>query len=973
MDRGRIAELFEKAVELPLDGRASWLATACADDDALRAEVERLLRADARASRFMERPPAVISAAIDHAVEGEPHQFGPYRVLRRIGVGGMGEVWLCERSDGEFEQRVAIKQLAYPTPGLLQRFRQERQILARLEHPNIARLIDGGLAANGAPYLAMEYVEGVPITTFARDRALDVPALLRLFLRVCEAVQYAHQNLVVHRDLKPSNIFVTADGMPKLLDFGIAKVLTTTEIDAPTQTIARLLTPDYAAPEQFSGAPVTTATDVYALGVVLYELLAGARPPRRDRPDGMMAAADPPPPSVAIDRTTGIHVARRRELRGDLDRIALTALAHDPARRYPSAEALSADIRRYLDGRPIAARGESGWYRMTKFVRRNRYALAAALIVFAVCIAATLVSLEQARRARDQAARAEHQAARAEAVRKFLVGVFGQASPDEAKGKPITAHELLEKSEPQVDEELRGQPALHADITTVLASLYMNVGDYGRAKMLLEQTVQTSAAATVPPEVRARTLTVLANLEADKHESDAAYAHATQARALAQSAGAAGADEASAARHMINQITVGRGDAKLAEPELRATLASDLARFGERHDAVADDYSLLGTALDEMTRYDESGAAFTKTIEISRALHGSQHNTVARGLNDLGVMLLHKGDLAGAERALRETVEITVQLYGPDTDNSWTTRSNFLRVLELQGRYREALAQRQAIFEAEQALVSETRPDALAFASNFIGVDHRELGELDLAEAALRRSLALWAKIQGSNEQPSSATPLGNLAATLVLAGRYDEAERAVRATLAIQEKHEAPNAQWLNLTRGALGNLLRLQHRHAEALEQLRAANAAVQSAGGTANPWLAQLGAQLSEAELDAGNVAQARRIAADVLAAARKSLPEANVRLAAPLFAMARAELALGHAAESEALAREALAIRSALLPARDPRLLEVKVALINALAAQERVAEAKALSAEIRPVLAGLSSPYAADLRERIGSL
>jgi tetratricopeptide (TPR) repeat protein len=973
MDRARIAELFEKAVDLPEDARACWLAAACAGDDALRAEVERLLRADARASRFMERPPAVISAAIDHAADAEPHQFGPYRVLRRIGVGGMGEVWLCERSDGEFEQRVAIKQLAYPTPGLLQRFRQERQILARLEHPNIARLIDGGLAANGAPYLAMEYVEGVPITTFARDRALDVPALLRLFLRVCEAVQYAHQNLVVHRDLKPSNIFVTADGMPKLLDFGIAKVLTTTEVDAPTQTIARLLTPDYAAPEQFSGAPVTTATDVYALGVVLYELMAATRPPRRDQSGGIAAAGEPPPPSVAIDRTTGTHAARRRELRGDLDRIALTALAHDPARRYPSAEALSADIRRYLDGRPIAARGESNWYRMTKFVRRNRYALAAALIVFAVCIAATLISLEQARRARDQAARAEHQAARAEAVRKFLVGVFGQASPDEAKGKPITAHELLEKSEPQVDEELRDQPALRADITTVLASLYMNIGDYGRAKTLLEQTVRTSDSPTVPPEVRARTLTVLANLEADKHESDAAYAHASQARALAQSAGAAGADEASAARHMLNQITVGGGDAKLAEPELRATLASDLARFGERHDAVADDYSLLGTALDEMTRYDESAAAFAKTIEISRALHGSQHNTVARGLNDLGLLLLHKGDLAGAERALRETVDITVQLYGPDTDNSWTTRSNLLRVLELQGRYREALAQRQAIFDVEQALASETRPDALAFASNFIGVDHRELGELAEAEAALRHALALWAKIQGSNEQPSSATPMGNLAATLVLAGRYDEAERAVRATLAIQEKHEAPNAQWLNLTRGALGNLLRLQHRHAEALEQLRAANAAMQSAGGTSNPWLAQLGAQLSEAELDAGNAAEARRIAADVLAAARRSLPEANVRLGAPLFAMARAELALGHAAESEALAREALAIRSALLPARDPRLLEVKVALVNALAAQARVAEAKALSGEIQPVLAGLSSPYAADLRARIGSL
>jgi len=304
----RIAELFEQAIDVPANERAAWLAQVCDGDESLRLELEGLLRADERAARFMEHPPALVAAAAPERDDRTPKQFGPYRVLRRIGVGGMGEVWLGERSDGEFEQRVAIKQVAYPTPGLLQRFRQERQILARLEHPNIARLIDGGVSADGAPYLVMEYVEGVPITEFARAQALDVPSRLRLFLRVCEAVQYAHQNLVVHRDLKPSNIFVTSERVPKLLDFGIAKVLTTTDVDAPTQTIARLLTPDYAAPEQFTGAPVTTATDVYALGVVLYEMLAGTRPQRGDRNGAAtpVHAPDPPPPSSVVDRTTGL-------------------------------------------------------------------------------------------------------------------------------------------------------------------------------------------------------------------------------------------------------------------------------------------------------------------------------------------------------------------------------------------------------------------------------------------------------------------------------------------------------------------------------------------------------------------------------------------------------------------------------------------------------------------------------------------
>ncbi len=967
----RIAELFEQAIELPEHERETWLAAACAGNEELRAEVERLLRADARAARFMERPPAEVAAVADRKSDGAPDHFGPYRVLHRIGAGGMGEVWLGERSDGEFEQRVAIKQLAYPTPGLLQRFRQERQILARLEHPNIARLIDGGVGGDGSPYLVMEYVEGVPITTFAREHAFDVPTLLRLFLRVCDAVQYAHQNLVVHRDLKPSNIFVTSEGLPKLLDFGIAKVLTTTDVDAPTQTVARMLTPDYAAPEQFTGAPVTTATDVYALGVVLYELLSGTRPPRFDSAGA--ATREPPPPSQAIDRTTGANAARARTLRGDLDRIALTAMAPEPSRRYPSAEALAADIRRYLDGRPIAARGDQAWYRLAKFSRRNRYALTAAAIVFVVCIAATAISLEQARLAREQTARAEQQAARAEAVRKFLVGVFDQASPDEAKGQPITAHELLDKSEPQMAKDLAEQPALHADIATVLASLYMDVGDYGRAETLLRQTIETSDGATVPPEVRSRTLTALAILELEKHQMDPAYEHASQAYALAESAGASAAQEQSEAEHEMNQITLRRGDAKDAEPKIRATLAHDVSRFGELNDAVADDYSQLAGALDELARYEESAAAFTRTIEISRELHGEKHDTVVRGLNDLGLMQLHSGDLAGAEHALGEAVRICVVLFGADTDNCWTMRSNYLRVFELEGRFREALAQRNEIYDAEQKLVAETRPDALAFASNFIGIDHRELGELDEAEASFRRALALWAKIQGSNDQPASATPMANLAITLSLEGRYEEAERAARATVAIQSKHQDSNSQWLNISRGMLGDILRLEHRYAEALDELRAANAAMQSARGTSNPWLALVGSELVEAELDAGHADDAHRIGVDVLAAARKSLPQGNVRLGPPLFALARADLAVGDAREAESLAREVIALRNALLPVYDPRLLEAEVTLVAALAAENRSAEAAALLKQIEPALARLSTPYAADLRGRVGSI
>jgi len=963
MNRARVDALFAHAIDLREDERADWLARECADD-AERAHVERLLRADASAGDFLEQPPALVAAAVSGVVQerGSPTVFGAYRVVRSIGVGGMGEVWLAERDDGEFQQRVAIKRLAYPTPGLLHRFRQERQILARLEHAHIARLIDGGLDAGGMPYLAMEYVDGVPITRHVADAVLDLKALLELFLRVCDAVQYAHQNLVVHRDLKPSNIFVTADGTPKLLDFGIAKVLSADTTDAPTQTVARLLTPDYAAPEQFDGGAITTATDVYALGVVLYELLTGRHPYRHAR-GGANAGdvPDPLPPSAAsrdrrAARTTG------RVPRGDLDRIVLVAIARDASRRYASAEAFATDIRRYLDGRPVSANPGSLGYRLRKFAARNRYPLGAALVVVAACVAATAVGWRQMQRANEQASRAQ-------AARQFLAGVFEQAGPNRSQGKPMTAHELLERGEQQLGR-FGGEPAIEADLTGLIAGLYWDIGDAERALALLKQADAAIDDPRVPDEIKARNLVRRAMIERRNKNNDVAVVHARQALDRAERAGAVAVRERSDARRAIMLATEGAAgvDYMAVARDAQALLAEDEARFGARSDMVAKDLGLLAVALLNAGQYRAGVDASRRALEIDGALYGERSAAVSDDLFYIGMGLLQMADFAGAEAALEHCAAVRTDVYGADNIETIDARTFVLLVEELLGRYAEVLPKRLQLLE-DQRRFRDSNPGMLADAYNMLGDSYVILGRFAEAENAQRESLAIRAGKDGTNDSIASRRALSSLSDALQLEGRYSEAEAARRKTLALAVSAYPAGGDVPNAERGELGNILRLQHRHAEALDELRQAATALD---GGSKVHASMVQAQLAEAELDAGHPDLAFAAATRGLELGRASMPRGQRRLAYPLFALARAELAREHPAEAEPLLREALAVRSPPYPAYDPRVLEVKVALVDALTGLGRQAQAQALRAEIEPLLKASATPYAKDLLERLGA-
>ena len=964
-DEERFAELFDQALSIAAGERNVWLTQVCGNDAELRARLTRLLSADAKAVGILEAPPPIVAAAIADATLADkpPLTLGPYRVLHSIGVGGMGEVWLAERADGEFEQRVAIKQLAYPTPGLMQRFRQERQILAHLEHPSIARLIDGGVDAQGAPYLVMEYVEGVPVTAYVRTHTLDLAARLRLFLRVCEAVQYAHQNLVVHRDLKPSNILVTADGTPKLLDFGIAKVLATTGDDAPTHTLARMLTPDYAAPEQFSGGAITTATDVYALGVLLYELLTDARPRRSTAPIDASAGTSEtsiPPPSAATDRTSG--PARRRALRGDLDRITLTALAAEPQRRYPTAEALANDIRRYLAGRPIAARGDSATYRLRKFVRRNRWAVATAAFVLAVCIAATIISLRQARNALEQATRAQ-------AVRSFLVGVFKQASPDQNKGKPITAHELLDEGARQLAENKEDPLEVRADLTEVIAGLYTDIGDYERAQSLLEANIDPRRK-DIPDTIRLRSLIGLSNIAERRGTLPVAQAYLAQGLTVATSGTGVDPLDVSELRRRRGAIE-GLANPIAAEALAREALAYDLAQFGENSQQVQDDWDTLSDILRSLSRDDEAKVAARKALAIARAMHGNEHTRVATMLYSLGVVLRVTGDYPAAVSAHEEAVAISTRIRGADHPDTLLLQANLMAAMQSNGQYREALpllldnlARTRKTLGNDDQRVAQTL--------NSLAASWKNVGEFAKAETAYREAAQIWTKIAGPDGAQGAASEI-NLGSLLLVEGRHAEAEVVLRSALRRARLHYPETSKHVRISRFRLAIALTHAGKPQEAIALVEALVDVPAPTNETERYILAASQMALAEALLRLDRASEAQTRAQSALELMQGAHPPDNFNTGRAQFLIGCAEAAQGRHADAETMLRQAIATLALDENTPGPRLIEAKLELAETLMAVGKRDEVSAIVGELHDPLAGDEYPYKTELRARLQKL
>lgn len=790
----RVKSIYQAALDRPRAEREVYAREACGEDAALLAEVLALLAAPQDASGPIGGIVGEAAAELDMALE-DHERIGPYRLLGVIGRGGMGHVYLAERADDEFEQRVAIKMANWLGGGreLTERFQLERQILANLEHPNIARLLDGGRTAAGVPYLVMEYVDGESIADYGKSGELSLPARLELFLKICEAIQYAHQQLVIHRDIKPSNVLITQDGTPKLLDFGIAKLMEPGDDAALTRADSRVLTPQYASPEQLLGAPVTTSTDVYGLGLLLYQLLSGTLPfdlSSKTSPEiqELVCQTEPAAPSRAA-ADTGDR-PRAAYLKGDLDNIVMMALRKDPERRYTTVKEFADDIRNYLEDMPVKARSDSWAYRSGKFLRRHRLAAAATVAVVIGITGLTAYYTAQLAAERD---RALEERRVAENTTNFLVDLFNVASPEESLGATITAREVLDQGAVKIRDELKEDDTIRARMLHTIGRVYERLGLYDDAQTLMEEAVTLHRQVLAPTDrMLIDSLNELAWLYYRREDWNSAKATAEEALALQHAVAGRDVPEMARTLNHLGTITYYLDDyegslgyyqraiAALDHPDwlesdLRGTtlnhlgiVYATLSRFdeaeavyeeslairrkvlGEEHPATATAYVNLGAFYTSTNQYDRALEYARRGLEIDRATKGDDHVDVAYDLNLLGSISMNAGDPEAALPYLQDASRIWRSAAGPN-------HSRYARSLDLLS---DAYRQLERFDEAERdglialrILTESYGPDHTLTANPqyTLGKIYLDTGDLGRARSHLADALRIRTDALGMN------------------------------------------------------------------------------------------------------------------------------------------------------------------------------------------------------------------------------
>jgi eukaryotic-like serine/threonine-protein kinase len=864
-----MAAVFEGAMARPAAERDAYLREACQDGD-IAGEIHALLAANTPKPGPVERVMAALGTPADGAgrITAPRSQVGPYELLREIGHGGMGVVYLARRADGAYQRLVALKLARSPVmdAGQRARFEAERDILAGLAHPNIAPLFDGGVTDDGLPYFTMEYVDGRPIDVYCDEQRLDVRTRIRLFLRTCGAVAAAHRALVVHRDLKPTNVLVTGDGDVKLLDFGIAKLLA---LDAPagahdTASDSRVMTPAYASPEQVTGAPVSTATDVYALGLLLYELLCGRRAHRLQSRgaahlEQVVVHADPLPMTEALaaspgsDAPTADAIARARQttparlvrrLRGDLARIADMALRKDPEQRYATAAHLAEDLERFLDGRPIRARRHSLLYRASRFARRHRAGVAAAAVTAATLVGYTGLSVRHARDLEQAAARERQEASKAREVADFVVGLFEASDPNVVQNRDAPVARMLEQGRQRADA-LSAQPLLQARLLNAIGRVYFNLGKFDTARDIATRALAASRRgggeqhADVARDYRllgqaigqlgnpkeaaglfrkaldihqAGSGTTLVETATDHNDLGYVLAQAGQVqegeRYILESLAArrtllpAGHEDTAQSVSSLAYVRVRQGRAREAVELYREALATRIARLGDRHPEVARGRQNLAAALRVVGAYDEAAREMTGALEVYRAVYGERHPSIATTLNNLSVVESHRKRLAEAVTYATAAFEMRRELLGPHHPSTLVVQANLANYLDNLGRLAEAEAMLRDALAQSTGQPNVTMSLSRPQLKANLASTLRRRKKLTEAEATVREALALVTADVSPFTQASIHAVLGMV---LIDRGRDAEAAAALQRAVDLRSERLAPDHPDIVVTRKEL------------------------------------------------------------------------------------------------------------------------------------------------------------------------
>jgi len=845
----RVQTLFEAALDRPEDEQSAWLRAQCGDDPYLYHEVEALLIGDENQHTLFDGrvadllTPSDFNAALITSRDGD--RVGPWELAERIGEGGMGAVYRAHRAD-DFEQTAALKLIkpGMDSEAVVARFQAERQILARLQHPGIARLLDGGLTEDQRPYFAMELVEGQPITESCDTRQLDVTARLRLFVKVCEAVRYAHQGLVVHRDLKPSNILVTPDGEVKLLDFGIARLLADDNDLELTRTGQRVLTPSYAAPEQVRGEAPTTATDVYALGGLLYRLLCGTQPidtEGRSVAEVELAVLNEIPKRPS-DRVT-MEAARQRDasedelarqLRGDLDVICGKALEKDPERRYGSAGELLSDIQRQLDGQPIEARPATRRYRAGLFVKRNRASVLGTAAALIALVALTGFYTVRLANERD---RAEAEATTAQQTAEFLEGLFEGADPDEAQGLELTAADLLQAGSRQLDEDLEDQPEVRADLLLVIGKVYRKLGAYDSSRTHLERALALRQQLDDPLGVS----------EVQSHLA----------------------------------VTMRRdGEAEEAVRLHRASIAIQREHSGSDEPELGVSHSSLGAALHDLGRLDEAEGAYRESIRIlaDQPDYADDADAVQ---NNLAGLLYNRQDYAEAAKVSGRVVESQMERYGPTRTSVGIAWGTYGMALHDSGDLDGAENAYQQSIEVFRRLYGDDHP-SLTYPLLDLGSLMMDRGDYDASEAAILDALAIREATYDPDD-PDIALAVKNLGFLYLDAGRLNEAEQQFTRALALLRAGLGNEHFRVAESAGGLARVFTEQGNHARAEPLYREATATFMTSMGEDNPKAAEYRIWQADALHQLGRDAEAEVLFAEAVPAARSVIPEGHAKRA------------------------------------------------------------------------------------------